>query len=445
MPPRPRRRPPKTRVSELAVSTGTIPPQQKGSGGLVVPAEMRRLMNGPGSLPPELARQLLRMMYQKNAAKLDPESLSDFALRCFLGDVRRVRQMVENGSAPDLLATETAFEYGYAMFTVSGAQRIVGGPPGVIVDHPGVLRYLLEIGMPPDLPDILGYTALQLTCMARVRADLVRVLLECGADPDHQDRFGGVAIMSAFQNNAVDAIDALMEFGASLDIPDADGCTPEEFYVKAGPQVTATVHKWKRRRSGEAAALDGKGCGFCGKSEMLLKFCAHCHVIRYCTRECQRAHWPVHKLRCIPFSPESTVTVTPFYEDIGPMTSMSNLARESFGIPVETEPERNTRSVHIPNIPHGQTKLFIIKIQVPFDATNGTPAREEEGDMMVFDKKRSLVCRLRREDDEHAYLRISRTIRACGVFGAKAYFAAEMPSKDMLVIKITEPLAEQDF
>ena len=372
-------------------------------------------------------------------------------------------QMVRGGLAPDLLGTETPFQYGYAMIIVSGGQRVVGGPEGVTVDHPAVMRYLLQYGMPPDIPDILKFTALELTCMARVRADLVRVLLEFGADPNHQDIFGSVAIMGAFQNNAIDAIDALMEYGADLDIADADGVTPEEFYVKAGPQVTAMVHKWKRRRNGEVAALDEKGCGFCGKNDTLLKFCAHCHVIRYCTRECQSAsffhstvscadlpsnagaHWPVHKRHCVPFSPESTVTIKPFYEDIGPVTSMSNLAREAYGIPVAKEPKRNTRSVHIPKIAPGETKFFLIKVQVPFNVKTGAPSRDELGDLMIFDKKRSLVCRLRRVDDEAGYLRISRTVRSQGVFGAKAYFAAEMPSKDVLTIKISEPLAEQDF
>ncbi|RPD56649.1 hypothetical protein L226DRAFT_513014 [Lentinus tigrinus ALCF2SS1-7] len=423
-----------------------LPPEyQKGSGGLVINEEMQKLMNGTSSFAPALARQVLRLSYQKTASKLNPSLLSEFSLRCYLGDLIGVKEMVENGSAPDLLGTETALEYGYAMMIVSGAQRVVGGPPGFTVDHVGVMRYLLQCGMPPDVPDILEFTALELICMARVRVELVRALLEFGADPNHQDRFGSVAIMYAFQNNAIDAIDALMEYGARLDLKDADGVTPEEFYIKAGPQVTATVHKWKRRRSGESAALDGKGCGFCGRGDILLKFCAHCHVIRYCTRECQREHWPIHKLHCVPFSPESTVTVKPFYEDIGPVTSMSTLAREAYGIPVEKEPKRNSRSVHIPRIAPGETKLFVLKVQVPFDVNTGAPAQEEVGDLMVFDKKRSLVCRLRREDDEEAYLRVSRTVRTYGVFGAKAYFAAEMTSTDALVIKISEVLAEQDF
>ena len=31
---------------------------------------------------------------------------------------------------------------------------------------------------------------------------------------------------------------------------------------------------------------------------MKLLCCAACHSISYCSRECQRKHWPLHKLEC---------------------------------------------------------------------------------------------------------------------------------------------------
>ena len=88
---------------------------------------------------------------------------------------------------------------------------------------------------------------------------------------------------------------------------------------------------------------------------------------------------------------------------------------------------------------------MIIKIQVPYDVSTMGPRRDEQGDLMVFDKKRELVCRIRRQDDEAGYLRLSRTIVAKGVGRLKAYFVAEMTSVDQLVVKISEVLAEQAF
>ena len=157
------------------------------------------------------------------------------------------------------------------------------------------------------------------------------------------------------------------------------------------------------------------------------------------------SHWFLHKTRCIPFSPESTVTLTPFYEDIGPVTSLADMTRQAYGFRVEKQPARNARSVKVPYIRPGETKKVIIKVQVPFNLEIGGPATEEFGDMMVYDKKRSFVCRIRRQDGEDAYLRLSRTVRAHGVAGAKAYFSAELRSKDELVVKYKEVLGEQPF
>lgn len=38
-------------------------------------------------------------------------------------------------------------------------------------------------------------------------------------------------------------------------------------------------------------------CAACGKSESLRK-CQNCMVTAYCSKQCQRAHWPQHKPAC---------------------------------------------------------------------------------------------------------------------------------------------------
>ena len=198
-------------------------------------------------------------------------------------------QMVENGTAPDLmLATETPLQFGYVLLVVCGAQHIRFDHATPRLDHARTLRYLLSLGVPHDVQDIVGYTALTHTCMFSPRPDLARILLEHGADPNHQDKYGSVPLMGACRMKALENVNVLMEYGARLDIKNADGNSPEELYLNAGPEVTAVIQRWKRKRAGETMAMeDGKRCAFCGRSDAKLKTCARCHVARYCSPECQ--------------------------------------------------------------------------------------------------------------------------------------------------------------
>ena len=42
----------------------------------------------------------------------------------------------------------------------------------------------------------------------------------------------------------------------------------------------------------------GRSCAVCGKGMTVPKVCAKCKAIAYCSRECQKAHWKVHKKSC---------------------------------------------------------------------------------------------------------------------------------------------------
>jgi hypothetical protein len=81
---------------------------------------------------------------------------------------------------------------------------------------------------------------------------------------------------------------------------------------------------------------------------------------------------------------------------------------------------------------------MIIKVQIPTTRPSASP-------MMVYDAKRELVCYLAREDAPAAFDRLAEVVRSRGTFGMKAYLAADVKSKDELIIKIDEVLAEQPF
>ena len=88
---------------------------------------------------------------------------------------------------------------------------------------------------------------------------------------------------------------------------------------------------------------------------------------------------------------------------------------------------------------------MIIKVQVPFDISRGMSVDSSHGNLLIYSKNRNFVCGVRRSDGPTAYDRISNIVRTKGVGGAKAYFAAELKSKDELLVKVSEVLAEQPF
>lgn len=140
-----------------------------------------------------------------------------------------------------------------------------------------------------DSGDVVGLTALHHAAQnpAGPTVTLARMLLDARANVNFQNRYGEVPILSAFQLGDVRMVELLMEFGADLSVPDADGTTGDSMFVNTGPTVTAAVTKWLRKRSGEQRPLDGKTCAKCGKTDSPLKICSKCHAIKYCSPGCQ--------------------------------------------------------------------------------------------------------------------------------------------------------------
>ncbi|KAF7328893.1 hypothetical protein MVEN_02519000 [Mycena venus] len=190
---------------------------------------------------------------RKESFNLNPLALSPFALSVFTGHFDSVKEAVERGTAPDLMGTETPFKTGYASLAILGAQRVNEGPPGSL-RYLETLKYLFSKGLPPDVEDIVGFTALHHATTSPVpKEELTRCLLEQGADVNHRNRYGEISLLGTMQLNLVPTIDILMEYDADLDLPDADGWTARRHFLACGPQVTATIQKWLRKRTGGKA------------------------------------------------------------------------------------------------------------------------------------------------------------------------------------------------
>ncbi len=88
------------------------------------------------------------------------------------------------------------------------------------------LEYMLECGADPDHQDADGETALiQSVCFASHRFECTQALLVHGADPNLSEKSKNTALMYACALGHVDAVRALLEYDADPDRQDSEGST----------------------------------------------------------------------------------------------------------------------------------------------------------------------------------------------------------------------------
>ncbi|KAG6905929.1 hypothetical protein DXG01_016861 [Tephrocybe rancida] len=416
-------------------------------GGLAITQQMRDIMMQDGFISVAQGGSTLRRLYMQESMKFDPMRLSPFGVACYAGDQRTVSQVVEQGFSPPLGATETPFKFGYASLVIHGAQRM---EPGSNTSHLSTLKYLISHGVSLDIPDIAGLTALHHALLIRsldpaidqpIILDLVRELLKSSTNINAQTRYGETPLNLAAQQTNIAAVDLLLEYGADVDIQDADGTAPGPNRLMYGPKVTSIIQKWITRRNGEEhPPRFEKKCGSCGTQDHL-KTCSRCNIAQYCSTECAKKAWSTHKKTCHPFNSDTTVTVKPHYDNTQSFVPTLTLQHELTGNNYTTNP-KHFRSSHYPK-DLSKPKIITIKVQ---RQTNHSTSHPVSGTMLVYTKNRDFVCLIRRQDGASAFDQIADVIKTAGIGGGqKAYFAAVLNSKDELVVKISQVLAELPF
>ena len=72
--------------------------------------------------------------------------------------------------------------------------------------------------------------------------------------------------------------------------------SPKSTQFSLGERLRA---EWSRRGAALPSGCTA-GCGASGGAATKLRLCSRCKMARYCSVECQRRHWPTHKLACRP-------------------------------------------------------------------------------------------------------------------------------------------------
>ena len=143
------------------------------------------------------------------------------------------------------------------------------------------------------------------------------------------------------------------------------------------------------------------GCTFCRRSsdvEIHLMKCPTCHIASYCSKECQRKHWPTHTTLCIALKSRYSVTVR-----IIPLAELgeTSLLRRGFYL-------KGTRKGPKPN----RNEKFMVKIQTQH--LNSHPLQL----MFLYDKSQTLVCSIQSAQIFHV-------IMECGILEELSKFTSK--------------------
>ena len=170
--------------------------------------------------------------------------------------------------------------------------------------HVEVVRVLVATGADYEAPGPNGNRPLHIAA-AQGHLEVVRVLIAAGADKDaHEARDRATPLHMAASHVQVEVVDILVQLGADLDAQNAAGETPLAISLQFGLQYgDLTMYRLLEAaaRSRSTAATGAGTCAACGGSSpsgARLKTCARCQSVKYCSVDCQRTHWSVHKASC---------------------------------------------------------------------------------------------------------------------------------------------------
>jgi hypothetical protein len=168
-------------------------------------------------------------------------------------------------------------------------------------------RHLVEdIGVKVDGTDMTGATALYWAISTKpfVEPEFAQILFDAGGNVNQKNRFGGTAASEIAQadlggdtSKSVAMLKWYIEHGGDVEVKDNDGMNVKmlvEMMEKRVPKMAAVLKKGK----GERREGDCVNCGRKSQGEKAFMTCARCKKARYCSQECQKVDWKMHRKVC---------------------------------------------------------------------------------------------------------------------------------------------------
>ncbi|KAB2104961.1 hypothetical protein AG0111_0g7014 [Alternaria gaisen] len=171
----------------------------------------------------------------------------------------------------------------------------------------GVVKYLVnDLKVPVDGRDVVGSTALfwAISTKPYVQPEFAQILFDAGASVNTKNRFDatpGAEIAQADihgdTTKNVQMMKWYIEHGGDVVAKDTDGMNIKTIVEMMGQKVPAMTEVLKNGH-GPRKEGDCTNCGRSPKEGKPFPACATCKKARYCSQECQKVDWRVHKKTC---------------------------------------------------------------------------------------------------------------------------------------------------
>ena len=399
---------------------------------------------------------------------------TDFLRAVYRGDVKAVKRSLtfcgdDEQKKFELVNRRESILRLSPLIACVASTRKVRGPAavsGVLASE--IAKLLIEAGADVHAKDIAGYSVIHHASTATAGPGTLRLiplLVERGADPNNENRFGDPPIMEPVMSNNPETVKALIQFGADVHKKSSSGVLAMNLcrFNPTMTQVIASGSSYAGIKVGDKVQIKGTGkdtldgqygtvlqravgsyelellsdesadakpkkitasieqvvrldssCAKCGGIKNLMQ-CGRCKKVKYCSPDCQKAHWKEHKAAC---------QERPDWVLSRPKGGLNKQFTADLGSLGEIKAPKDRKGAK-------QTDDIIVKVQIPMDISAMMPNLARSGgagkndSICIYNESKSLEWYITPSDSDD-YDAITASVKKSGVSGLKAYYGAKV-------------------